>query len=135
MKRLTLVLACVFVLSLSGGLLAQWGSGWSIPAGAEKEMSPLKPTPDVLKQGRAIFERSCQKCHGADGTGGGPDDDPRNPAADLTDEFRIDLNPDGVMYHRVFSGKPPIMPAFKSQLSPNEIWAVVEYAKSLRKKS
>jgi mono/diheme cytochrome c family protein len=39
------------------------------------------------------------------------------------------------MFHRVANGKPPMMPAFKSQLSTQEIWTVVAYAKSLRKPS
>ena len=54
-------------------------------------------------------------------------------SADLTDSFRADLNPDGVRFHRIANGKPPVMPAFKSQLTPEEIWTVVAYAKSLRK--
>ena len=37
------------------------------------------------------------------------------------------------MFHRVANCKPPVMPAFKSQLKPDEIWAVVAYARSLRK--
>ena len=77
----------------------------------------------------------CARCHGTQGKGDGKESDPNNPAADLTDTFRADLNPDGVMFHRVTSGKPPVMPAFKSQLTPQEIWTVVAYAKALRKDS
>jgi mono/diheme cytochrome c family protein len=134
MSKHTWPIAGVFVLALSVAPFAQWGAGWQIPAGAEKEASPLKPTADVLKRGKAVFDGSCQKCHGPMGKGDGPDSDPRSPAADLTDEFRVDLNPDGVMYYRIFNGKPPVMPAFKSQLTRDEVWAVVEYAKSLRPK-
>ena len=60
---------------------------------------------------------NCQKCHGPEGKGDGPDSDPRMPAADLTDGFRAELNPDGVLYYRIFNGKPPVMPAFKSSLT------------------
>jgi mono/diheme cytochrome c family protein len=119
---------------LAGSALAQqWGAGWTIPQGAETRQSPKPSSPALLKQGRSTFERSCQKCHGPQGKGDGPDSDPRNPAADLTDPFRAELNPDGVMFYRVMNGKPPIMPAFKSQLSTDEVWAVVAYARSLRK--
>ena len=37
------------------------------------------------------------------------------------------------MFYRVMNGKPPAMPSFKSQLSADEVWAVVAYARSLRK--
>ena len=133
MRRVPLLLACRLTFLFSAGAFAQWGPGWNIPAGVEKEKSPVTPTADVLKRGKAIFGRSCQKCHGPEGKGDGPDADPRNPAADLTDEFLADLNPDGVMFYRIWNGRPPIMPAFKSQLTRNEVWTVVEYAKSLQK--
>jgi mono/diheme cytochrome c family protein len=111
----------------------QWGAGWTIPEGAETRQSPKPSSPALLKQGRSLFERSCQKCHGPQGKGDGSDSDPQSPAADLTDPFRAELNPEGVMFYRVMNGKPPVMPAFKSQLSADEVWAVVAYARSLRK--
>jgi mono/diheme cytochrome c family protein len=134
MTRTILLFACLG-LFVSASAYAQWGSGWTIPAGAEKEVSPVKPSADVLKRGKTIFDARCARCHGPEGKGDGKESDPSNPAADLTDPFRADLNPDGVMFHRIASGKTPVMPAFKSQLTPEEIWTVVEYAKSLRAKS
>ena len=128
------LLACGLALGLSVGAFAQWGTGWDIPAGAEKEESPLAPTTDVLKRGKGVFERSCRKCHGPEGKGDGPDSDPRNPAADLTDEQLINDNPGGVMFYRVWNGRPRVMPAFKSQFTRDEVWAVVEHVKSLAKK-
>jgi mono/diheme cytochrome c family protein len=128
----TILLSCVFGFSFAVAVNAQWGAGWTIPAGAEKEVSPVKVSPAVLKEGKSIFDARCARCHGAAGKGDGKESDPQSPAADLTDPFRADLNPEGVMFHRVANGKPPAMPAFKSQLTPQEIWTVVAYAKSLR---
>ncbi len=119
------------VLASSISVLAQ--GTWQIPEGAAAEKSPLKPSPDVLKRGRGTYVANCQKCHGPEGKGDGPDSDPRMPAADLTDGFRAELNPDGVLYYRIFNGKPPVMPAFKSSLTKDQIWPVVEYIKSIRK--
>jgi mono/diheme cytochrome c family protein len=134
MRNVTSLVACgVLAFLLSVAASAQYGAGWTIPAEAKDEKSPLKPGADTLKSGKTVFDANCAKCHGATGAGDGADSDPQNPAADLTDPFRADLNPDGVMYYRVWNGKPPVMPAFKSQLSREQVWAVVEYAKSLRK--
>ena len=127
----TLVTAAA-VLWFGVAVSAQWGSGWTIPPDAPKEMSPVKPDADVLAAGKTIFDGNCARCHGPKGMGDGPDSDPRNPAADLSDPYRADLNPDGVMYYRVLNGKPPYMPAFKDELSSDEVWTVVEFAKSLR---
>ena len=118
-------LSCVFGLSFAVAASAQWGAGWTIPAGAEKEVSPVKASAATLKEGKSIFDARCVRCHGPEGKGDGKESKPESPAADL--------NPDGVMFDRVANGKPPAMPAFKSQLTPQEIWTVVAYAKSLRK--
>ena len=116
MTRITF-LSSVFLLTLTISAAAQWGAGWTIPAGAEKEVSPVKESPAVLKQGKSIFDARCARCHGPQGKGDGKESDPNNPAADLTDTFRADLNPDGVMFHRVTNGKSPVMPAKSARSS------------------
>jgi mono/diheme cytochrome c family protein len=135
MKKAALLFTSVFAFLLSMATFAQWGSGWTIPAGADKEANPIKASADVLKKGKSIFDARCARCHGPEGKGDGKESDPASPAADLTDAFRADLNPDGVMFHRIANGKPPVMPAFKGQMSSDEIWTVVHYAKSLRAKA
>ena len=43
-------------------------------------------------------------------------------------------NPDGVMFYKVWNGrKNPKMPAFKSEMTRDDIWTVIQYAKTLRK--
>jgi mono/diheme cytochrome c family protein len=124
------VLAC----SSAAALVAQGGNGWQIPQAGRAEQSPLKPTADVLKKGQSLFSSRCQKCHGRDGTGKGPEADPNDPPADLTDGSRAAVNPDGVLFYKIWNGrKSPKMPAFKSDMSKDEIWSVVEYIKTLRK--
>ena len=107
-------------------------NGWQIPENGRDDKSPLSPTPDVLKKGKSIYDGKCSKCHGPQGKGDGPDSDKEHPAANLT-ESRGSRNPDGVLFYKIWNGrKEPKMPAFKSELTKDEIWAVVEYAKSLR---
>ena len=53
----------------------------------------------------------------------------------LTNPKRADRNPDGVVFHKVSNGRRnPKMPAFKEELSANQIWSVVAYVQTLRKK-
>ena len=127
-------IAIVLALFCSVLASAQY-AGWTIPEGGKGEESPLKSSPDVLTKGKSLFTANCQKCHGPLGKGDGPDSDKAEPAADLTDEFRYELNPEGVLYYKIMNGHPPEMPAFKSKLSKDEGWALVEYVKSLRKPS
>ena len=107
-------------------------AGWQIPQNAEQEKSPLMPTAAVLKKGKDVFSSNCQKCHGAAGRGDGPYGDPEHLPADLT----ASTAPDGVMFYKVWNGrKAPLMPPFKSTMTKDEIWTVIEYAKSLRSSS
>lgn len=107
--------------------------GWQIPQAARTEKSPLQPTADVLKQGSELYAQHCAPCHGNAGKGDGPEGDPEFQPADLTDEARASVNPDGVLFYKIFNGRRiPKMPAFKNQLTKEQIWAVVEYVKSLR---
>jgi mono/diheme cytochrome c family protein len=89
----------------------------------------------VLEEGKKLFDANCAACHGERGLGDGPKSNPQTPAADLTDPFRAELNPDGVVFYRIWNGKPPAMPAFNAQLTREQAWAVVAYVKSLRKEA
>ena len=125
-------LAAASTLAFSVALSAQY-AGWTIPDGAKGEKSPVAGSADAVRKGKSLFATHCQKCHGPLGKGDGPDSDKNRPAADLTDEFRYELNPEGIVYYKIMGGRPPDMPAFTSKLSKDEAWALVEYVKSLRK--
>ncbi len=134
MSKITRSLIGVLVVTSSAVVGAQqWGAGWKIPPGAEKETSPVQATAAVVADGKKLFDASCARCHGATGVGDGQDSNPRMPAADLTDPFRADLNPDGVIFHRIWGGKPPAMPVFSETMTREQAWSVVAYVKSLRK--
>ena len=132
MRKHTSLFAVAFLMFLCAAVSAQY-AGWTIPPGGKDEKSPLKASADLVKKGKTIFTANCQKCHGATGVGDGPDSNAQSPAADLTDDFRTVLNPDGVLYYKIWSGHSNDMPGFKSKLTKDEVWTVVEYVKSLRK--
>ena len=90
----------------------------------------------VLAVGKKVFTDKCQKCHGQKGLGDGPDADPDHAEEmNLTNPKRADRNSDGVVFYKVMNGRrSPKMPAFKDELSKEQIWSVVAYAQSLRKK-
>jgi mono/diheme cytochrome c family protein len=131
-KRGAILIAFGLTALLGGGISAQY-AGWTIPEGGKDEKSPVKASPDVIRKGKALFTTNCQKCHGPLGKGDGPDSKKDEPAADLTDEFRYELNPEGILFYKIMNGHPPAMPAFKAKLSKDETWTLVEYVKSLRK--
>jgi mono/diheme cytochrome c family protein len=145
MRAATLSMALAVVVFLSAGALALAETqapnqkavpgGWELPPTADEEKNPLTVTPVVLNAGKALFKKTCERCHGPNGEGDGPDADPEHMAEmDLTNPKRADRNSDGVMFYKVWNGrKKPKMPAFKEELTKEQAWTVVAYAQTLRK--
>jgi mono/diheme cytochrome c family protein len=111
-------------------------SGWTLPPDAKEKKSPLTVDDNVLAQGKSIFKEKCQKCHGETGVGDGPDADPEySEDMDLTNPKRADRNPDGVVFYKVWNGRrKPKMPVFKEELTEQQVWSVVAYVQTFRKK-
>ena len=143
MSRRWIAVVFVFSLMTISALAARQGAqpaaksatGWTLPPDAETTKNPLTVDAKLLATGKAIFKEKCQKCHGASGKGDGPDADPdAQEDMDLTRADRAAKNSDGVMFYKVFNGrKKPKMPAQKDELTKDQIWSVVAYAKTLRK--
>jgi len=119
----------------NGATQAPEGSdGWHIPESASTERNPEPLTPAGLAKGHRLYDAKCRRCHGADGTGHGPESDPDHPAGDLTDGRRASRNTDGVMFYKIWNGRSkPKMPAMKTDTTPADVWAVVQYVKTIRK--
>ena len=130
--------------AIAGALALLWSApvfaqyeGWTIPANAKTEKSLYASSAaDAAKKGKAIFQSKCQRCHGAEGKGNGPEADKDHKPANLT-QIKTAENPDGVLFYKVWNGHAPKagskgeMPAFKVQLPKEDIWRAVEYVKTL----
>jgi len=110
--------------------------GWTIPAGAAETKSPLTVNESVVAGGRRLFGNKCQRCHGPEGKGNGPDADPAHrEEMNLTAAARAARNPDGVVFYKIWNGRSsPKMPAFSDELSKEQAWAIVAYVQTLRAK-
>jgi mono/diheme cytochrome c family protein len=138
----TVVLFGLTVADATPGVVAEaaaqqrQNSGWHLPPDAPDTKNPLAVNDKVLADGKKIFADKCRKCHGPEGLGDGPDADPEHAETqNLTNPKRADRNPDGIVFYKVSNGRSkPKMPAFKEELSAEQIWSVVAYVQTLRKK-
>ena len=112
------------------------GSGWTLPSGASEEKNPLAVNDAVIANGRKLFLSKCQRCHGPQGKGDGPDADKTHlHHMDLTSPANAKNNPDGVVFHKIWNGRSnPKMPTFSEELSKEQVWAIVAYVQTLRAK-
>ena len=113
-QRMSLLAVCGLTLGLTAP------SGWAETGDPDK--------------GKAIYERLCGVCHGAQGKGDGPASKMmKPPAADLTG-LKVKGKPDAELFQTIQNGRPPTpMSAFKGQLSDQQIHDVVAYIRSLGK--
>jgi mono/diheme cytochrome c family protein len=133
---------CIAVIAAVAAKSGQQGEkaagtppGWQLPPDADTKKSPLTVDEQVLAMGKTVFKDKCQKCHGPAGLGDGPDADPdHREDMDLTNPKRAERNSEGVMFYKVWNGRRrPKMPAFKEELTEQQVWSVVAYAQTLRK--
>ena len=117
------VLAAILALSLTAaaGLFA----GTEAPAGKDVK-NPYEGKPESIREGEKLFDAKCADCHGGDAMGqSGPD---------LTDDKWIYGGSDAEVFETVMNGRKGGMPSWKSELGKDDIWKVIAYVRSLKKK-
>jgi len=109
-------------------------NGWTIPPEADMEKNPLADDTKALAEGKELFGKKCERCHGPGGKGDGKDADPdAMQDMDLTVARRASRNPDGIVFYKVWNGrKKPKMPAFRDELTKDEVWKIIAYVQTLR---
>jgi len=105
---------------------------WNAPAAAASKANPQKGGESV-SNGKALFSKNCQSCHGKTGMGDGP------KASQLKTEpgdFTIagfQSQTDGTIFYKISEGRDD-MPSFKKKMpDASDIWDVVNYIRTLKK--
>jgi copper transport protein len=99
-------------------------------------VNPIPPNEMSIAQGKILFETNCAPCHGETGLGDGPVGITLNPRpADLTQHAIPGVHPDGQLYLWISDGFPgSVMPKFRTALSDDERWHLVNYMRTLAPK-
>ena len=138
---------CLMGWLLLGGVSAGWAANAEVLRprvpidqieAARTVTSPFPVTPDMLQQGKALFEGKafCRACHGSDGKGLGMDLDystfkgplPRN----FTDKLWQQARTDGELFWILKNGSPgtDMAPFIPLVLTEEEAWQVLMYVRS-----
>jgi mono/diheme cytochrome c family protein len=108
---------------------------FKIPPDAAKAANPIKPTPASLAQGKKMYGFDCALCHGKDGDGKGDlAADMNLKLADYRDSSALKDMTDGEMFYIIKNGKGQ-MTGEADRFKPEEIWNLVNYVRSLAKKT
>ena len=95
--------------------------------------NPTPPSPESINRGRELWRQDCEACHGALGRGDGPvSANLQKHPKDLSKIAPPPIFPDGVVAYRIANGGE-VMPAWKSVLSPEQIWDLVNFIRALKR--
>lgn len=117
---------------LAAILLTTMDVAGQAPAGTGK--TAVKPsTPKSVAAGASLFRAHCRSCHGNDAKGNGPEAPSGSKPADLTDGTWAHGSTDAEIFEVIRSGVGPKfdMKGFRSRLTPDEMWSLVHYLRSI----
>ncbi len=129
------VMSGIVIFLISTGFMAmeQPKKPWVAPDKSAKMANAVKSDANSLKEGKALWSKHCQSCHGKTGLGDG------TKAAQLKTEpgnFTLaatQKQSDGSFYYKIAEGRDD-MPSFKKKLPEAEdIWNIVNYMRTLKK--
>jgi mono/diheme cytochrome c family protein len=130
-KLITLFSAIAFILLLQAFIPAP-NDPWPVPDKYNKMANPVASDAASIADGKELYIKHCQSCHGKKGKGDG------SKAAQLdsdcgdftTPEFKKQT--DGALFYKTSEGRKD-MPSFKKKIpAEEEIWSVVNYMRTLK---
>jgi mono/diheme cytochrome c family protein len=141
--KYVLVLPALFFLSIpilsqqpGASATAQKSSPYaSIPVEAAKEQNPVKSSSESIARAKKWWNLDCVMCHGASGDGKGDiAKDMKLNVADFTNANTLKDRTDGEIYYIIKNGHND-MPAEGPRIKTEEGWDLVNYVRSLSKKT
>ena len=105
---------------------------WIAPTSAANKANPQKGAESV-SNGRALFAKNCQSCHGKSGMGDGTKASELKTEPGDFSKGAFQSQSDGSIYYKIAEGRDD-MPSFKKKIADaNDIWDLVNYIRSLKK--
>jgi mono/diheme cytochrome c family protein len=127
--RLIASVASVVLLAGSSGAGQQPGA----VSLASTIKNPVASTEKSIDSGRKLFQQYCRACHGAGATGNGPLTPKGVNPPNLVDDEWANGPTDGEIFTNIRNGIGPKfdMKSWKSRMTTEEIWNVVNYLRSI----
>lgn len=131
-KYIPIFFTVVVVIMLMAFAPKQQNDPWPVPDKYKNMANPVKSDASSLATGKELYNQHCKSCHGTKGKGDGP------KAAQLDTECGDFTKPatqsqtDGALYYKTSEGRKD-MPSFKKKIpDANDIWAVVNYMRTMK---
>ena len=106
---------------------------WPVPDKDKNMANPVKADASSIAEGKVLWAKHCQSCHGKSGMGDG------SKAAQLKTEpgdfskAETQTQSDGSLFYKTVQGRDD-MPSFKKKVpDADDIWNVVNYIRTFKK--
>ncbi len=125
---------CIKVLPLWLFILVFWGAAgsmaheWMAPEAEGKRPNPVEYDEKSIERGKTIYLDNCAACHGENSAGMKAEETGlQMDSPDL--KRRLLTHTDGDFFWKIQNGRGD-MPAFKEDLTEEQIWDVINYIRS-----
>lgn len=135
MKKILVILTVVMgVTGLSfTAMHFQDKKPWPVPDKFVKMPNPVPSDATSVKEGKVIWAKHCQSCHGKSGLGDGPKAAQLKTEAGNFSLAATQKQSDGALYYKTAEGRED-MPSFKKKIPDAEdLWKVVNYMRTFKK--
>jgi mono/diheme cytochrome c family protein len=124
----SLLILMIIALCLFSGTNRFVQEPWTAPTWTDSLYNPYNLEPLTLPQAQEVYNLKCIQCHGGQGQGY-----PLEHTAQEVPDFKQDWfkkQSDGALYWKIREGRG-VMQGYKSQLSDEQLWQLVEYVRDL----
>lgn len=104
---------------------------WEAPAEFANLKSPIKFTPDAVKQGKQLYMQRCELCHGAEGKGNGAYNKPEFKQSTNLASKVVQANTDGELFYKVTNFRDR-HPASAKIFTDEQRWMIVAFLRTFK---
>ena len=105
---------------------------WPAPAEFKTKANPVKSSAASVADGKEAYDKMCASCHGKKGLGDGPKGKLLDTSSGDFSSAAFQGMSDGELFWKTKTGRGD-MPSYKAKLTDEEIWATVNYMRTLKK--
>jgi mono/diheme cytochrome c family protein len=126
------IITCLIAGCMIMGFSITGNKPWPVPEKEAAKANPVKSDAGSIAEGKELWVKHCQSCHGKTGHGDG------TKAAQLKTEPGNFSTPaaqkqrDGALFYKISEGRED-MPSFKKKIpDQNDIWNIVNFMRTLK---
>jgi mono/diheme cytochrome c family protein len=130
MKKILAIFAILCIFLALQAFMQTSSEPWPVPDKYEKLKNPVKSDSTSLAEGKALWVKHCQSCHGKTGKGDGPTASQlETDSGDFTTEA-FKRQSDGALFYKTYEGRKD-MPGYKRKIPTEKgFWDLVNYMRA-----